>query len=111
MLYTYRCPECNKTFEEMKPIDKRYYAYCPRCETKSPKIISATCEKVIWQPRWIDNIAPRPVFIESRKQLANVCNMMGNYSNFPFTKNKREFREPYKQEKREVLRRLKHGDY
>jgi len=111
MLYTYRCPECNITFDEIKEIDKRYYADCPTCQTRSPKIITVTCTNMVWQPKWMNNVAPIPVYVESREQLTNICNMMGNYSNHAFSKNKREFVAPVKQEKKEVIRRLRHGQY
>ena len=112
ILYQYKCPKCDKLFEEVRPIEKRHYAPCPTCGVLSMKELSAASADVNFRPRWFHNIAPVPVYIKSREEFTKVANMLGNVSNRPFTKRESmKVVNPRKREKARIINKLKRGIY
>lgn len=115
ILYCYECGRCEKVFEEMKEVEERHTAVCPECGEPAQKKISVSSEDVIFQPRWFHNLAPVPVYIENRDQFTKVANMLGSYSNKPFTKTSvmhdDDIKQPKRSEKRRLIAKLKRGDY
>ena len=40
-IYEYKCPKCNETFEQMRPMSQATnLGVCPSCKTESPRAIS-----------------------------------------------------------------------
>ena len=113
ILYEYKCKACGEVFERTKAIKDRSSHPCPVCGADSKKTMGASKVDALFKPGWFNNIAPVPVYLENREQFTNVAGMMGNYANRPFCKqdsgNIRQPRTP--KEKREVIRKLKRGEY
>lgn len=94
-------------FEEVKEMEERESSICPQCKKIAMQAISTPGVDTIFKPRWYYNIAQKPVYVTSRKHLTKICNVQGNYSNFPLTKmQEREIKQPVKKEKRKVMREL-----
>ena len=108
ILYQYRCME-HGVFEQMREIDDRHDAKCTQCKRTCPIIISFSTADTLWKPRVMTEIAPYPVFVESREHLSRICNEQGNYSDFAFTKNSSRIKSKEKftldrKKKREIMR-------
>ncbi len=109
ILYQYRCIE-HGVFEEAREIEDRHTCKCSKCERICPKLMSISTGNAIWQPRVMTEIAPYPIFVESRKHLAEICNKQGNYSDFAFTKNSSKIKSKNekfvldKKKKKEIMR-------
>ena len=42
-MYSFRCPECGKRFDELLPISKKDEAFCPDCQTKAQRVWNGKC--------------------------------------------------------------------
>lgn len=108
ILYQYRCVE-HGVFEKAREIKDRHDCICLFCQRICPQILSISTGDALWKPRMMYEIAPYPIFVESRKHLAEICNKQGNYSDFAFTKNSRKIKSKEKviigkKEKKEIMR-------
>lgn len=77
-LYTWICnePECSHKFSAFCKIADRELQKCPVCKAPARQAISAP--KVhIFQPSWWNDIASKPLWIESKKQLKEECEKHG----------------------------------
>jgi putative FmdB family regulatory protein len=41
-LYDYHCKNCGETFDEFRPMDKRYKCKCPTCGKQADKLLNTT---------------------------------------------------------------------
>ena len=112
ILYQYKCQHCDNLFDELRDVEMRQWCECPNCNNTAYKTLGAATADINFRPRWFNNIAPVPVFINSREEFTKVSNMLGNYSNIPFAKREsREIKNPTKREKARIIAKLKRGQY
>jgi putative FmdB family regulatory protein len=112
ILYQYQCSKCNNVFEELREVDMRKWCPCPKCNETAYKTLGAASADVNFRPGVYYDIAPVPVQINSREDFTRVANLMGNYSNMPFSKREaQEIKAPSKREKRILMQKLRRGDY
>lgn len=73
-LYTWICnePECSHQFSGFCKISEREYQECPVCSSAARQAISAP-RVHIFQPGWWHDIASKPLYIESKRQLKEEC--------------------------------------
>lgn len=39
-IYEYYCPQCQEKFEEVRTVEQRHSARCPRCNSECKKVMS-----------------------------------------------------------------------
>lgn len=113
ILYQFKCKGCQHVFEEVKAIKNRSSHPCPVCGGNANKTMGGSTVHATFKPKWYNNIAPVPVYIENPKQFSNVASMMGNYANKPFCRsdNGRIKQPKTPAEKKAVVAKLKRGEY
>ena len=114
ILYQYKCNECNYIFDEMSTVEERANAICPKCKNIATKLMSVSCHNINFCPHWDYELAPRPVYLTSRNSITKVANMLGNYSDAPFTKRESGgVKVPNKQSKQTFFRehRKRKGEF
>jgi putative FmdB family regulatory protein len=53
MLYEYICPDCNKRFERILPVDRRDEAICPACGKPAKRQLpTGTWHVWVGPPEW-----------------------------------------------------------
>lgn len=81
-LHDYECPECSNVFEEFcKLEDLRKEVKC-KCGSVAKRIIVSQNSIDTFKPFWCDRISWDPIFIESRKHLADECNKRKLFSHY-----------------------------
>jgi len=45
-MYSYRCPECGKRFDELLPMDRMDQALCPDCGAKAEREWMGKCNSL-----------------------------------------------------------------
>lgn len=81
-LYDYTCKPCLIDFDEVRRIDERHLAVCPKCGKKGELILVAGKGKgfSIFQPGWWHDIQAEPIYINSPQELRNACDRNNSYS-------------------------------
>ena len=72
-LYSYRCKSCDAEFEEIRSIKSRAKVRCPKCESPAKLTISGSGRYHAFPAGWFEHIGPKPLFIETKKQLIQEC--------------------------------------
>lgn len=77
-LYNYQCKSCAAEFEELRSIDSRKGAVCPKCESPAKLVVAAGSGRYHAFPEgWFEHIGPKPIYIETKKQLQQECKTHG----------------------------------
>mgnify|MGYP002067901107 CR=1 FL=1 len=73
-LYDFRCRKCEKVFEGFKKWDEP----TPKCKCGGETHVLMNTKGRDWfQPHWNENIAEKPIYIESKKQYREECQKRG----------------------------------
>lgn len=75
-LYNYEC-DCGERFDEFVPYDRRNEVKCGKCSRLATKLLSTESKPVVFEPMWYHDIAERPIFVESKRQLKEECKKRG----------------------------------
>ncbi len=85
--HSFKC-ETHGLFDFTQPLNMvRELEECPVCHILSRKTFETfSSEKGggirVFQPRWFEHISPEPIFINSKKELKEVCEREGKYSQY-----------------------------
>jgi len=77
-LYPYKC-KCAHTFEDIRPLDDCKIAPCPKCSNLCIQDYEAKFKGGVqindgsWVKGTYDHITDKPIYIESKKHLKQVC--------------------------------------
>jgi len=79
-LYDYECEGCGHRFEEFRRIKERYDIICPKCRRDTVKILLTTTARDWFRPGWWEDFDVKPIYVETKGQLKELCKQYGVYS-------------------------------
>lgn len=73
-LYDFKCKRCGRIFEAFKKIaDPNVPCFCG----SETDVVLNTKGRDWFQPHWNENIAEKPIYVESKKQYREECQKRG----------------------------------
>lgn len=80
ILFDYRCTNCNKEFEDLRPRSDCKESTCPNCGSKAKRLFTIRHRYKDFLEGWWHDIAPEPIYIKSRRQLRDECKKHNCYA-------------------------------
>jgi putative FmdB family regulatory protein len=74
--YDLDCPACGELIDVFMRIAETDSPRCPKCLGPS-RIILRPVHLDIFKPQWFENIDSSPQYVESKKQLREICDKNG----------------------------------
>jgi putative FmdB family regulatory protein len=78
-IYDYKCPQGHE-FTQVRRIAERKRCYCKCGDVGLLQVSRST--PVLFKPRWYPDLAEKPLFIETKKQLKEECDRRGFRSTY-----------------------------
>jgi len=78
-LYDAKCGVCDHEFETVAKIDE--LIQCPVCGSEARRLITGSSYHP-FPEGWWEDIGPKPIYISSRRQLADECRKHGCYAKY-----------------------------
>ncbi len=78
-LYTYQCESCEEVFETLRSMHDEGEQLC-KCGSPAHRTIGRANNVHTFKEGWWENLDHMPVYIESKRQLKEVCKRTGNWA-------------------------------
>lgn len=70
-LYDTKCTICGHEEERLVKYDEA--VRCGKCGAPSIRLVNQPNKVINFKPRWFEHFGPKPIFVESKKQLKMLC--------------------------------------